>query len=1168
MTTESKRGAERLHPPLDENQLAAMPWQDFEVFAVRVVEAVYGGYKLSFNHTNFSHDRGRDGEAEFLLGIDLERDFQIVVRLWVEVKKRSTENIGKKDLSSHLVDATLQSATKIIFVTNRDFSEHLDDWLSEFGRRTGVQYQLINGKKLLDIYNQFVRRTQTLSPCDNEGITSDRPGTSNEEVSELHVDCWFSLNPSDARPNSLREGIVHARPDRPIYLIVEIGVGRTIRPFPGRLEVHLPNSNAATIYPYSPPSRRGSLFSPGDIVYKVFVIWPQKRGRWAQDDFVIDIVTDVRHEAAVAFRNTCEVQAFELREARIRTQQKARGRLEELLLQWERVRGFSAAALVAPPGVGKSRVLARTREYCSRRGLSEFYVDCEAIRTDLDFLGALVRELLPLPRTFFDRDLQEAVEAWCVDVGIEEESARQLAEDICTKSSTGSMLPPAARVEALLAVLTFSTGRRPLVLLIEDLHKAAPSLINLLSNLASQQTTLGTLGLFMLAATRPFPNTSVESGTAWSSEIHKLVDREGCELLELRRPTLQESRQLLSLTIPSLASHHQRSILRQAGTTPFHIREAVLYLLAKRVLTPAPEFTDDALQLADPRGLSKLLTAEKLRRATELRLQIIVNQHPEGLRDLLLAGATYGRSFPLGSTLKAIGIEDSRNLDEMLEVCSQWSILTLIPSNVDHLEFDHDLVRLSVLQSSPLRRRRKLAALILRAVDESVPTGVRCSLAFQAGISDECLAATRQGAVEARREGRFADVVELNQLAIRILDSDLAAEAYALDDLDDGAPFFDEAVHSSPPCPIENWDRERIQEAVLALLLDSLNCLNSVGSGTGNLSERFLSEARMLAEKLGRIGDTARLLDLEGRMWFGREDFTKAEALHDMAEELLVRQGEDFRQQRASNLVRLAIVLRRQGQIDESLSTLRKALSCRTPGNWILLSKVRSNLGAAYLRSDWSKARHHWAKQVQLAERRHLPSRVVHGLASLSFLDLFEGYPEEAFQKIATALEMAEDLRMDNQIVRLTLNLSVYYLLTGQARAAVETLFKAEEAALRHNIIRRLWRVMANLATAHEVMGDLGNAYTRDLQTLRLLTKSANMPRPGRRILPFVNILLRAREHRKMWAGLLDGGWAKESSEAQRFAQAVLSGEEAELPQLLGRYCVSLPPGRRFLLTE
>jgi hypothetical protein len=199
--------------------------------------------------------------------------------------------------------------------------------------------------------------------------------------------------------------------------------------------------------------------------------------------------------------------------------------------------------------------------------------------------------------------------------------------------------------------------------------------------------------------------------------------------------------------------------------------------------------------------------------------------------------------------------------------------------------------------------------------------------------------------------------------------------------------------------------------------------------------------------------------------------------------------------------------------------------------------------------------------------------REAHALASLSFINLFDGREAEGRRQSEQALEIARAGGFDNTRLRCDLNLSVSSLLEGNPEAALHYLNEAESIAVQHQIGRRLWRVYANLATAYEMCGRMEKASARDLQTLTSL-KAATWDgdavlRRGRTALALINIALRAELAPELYGPILSSALKPETALALReVAAKVAAGEPCHLDDIALKYLVNLNGRRRFLLTE
>jgi len=311
---------------------------------------------------------------------------------------------------------------------------------------------------------------------------------------------------------------------------------------------------------------------------------------------------------------------------------------------------------------------------------------------------------------------------------------------------------------------------------------------------------------------------------------------------------------------------------------------------------------------------------------------------------------------------------------------------------------------------------------------------------------------------------------------------------------------------------------------------------------------------------------------MEGRLMFERDDLIGAIARHKEAEKIFASLDTEKIADRAENLVRLAICLRQMGCRDDSLRTLKQALKYRVKSDWALLNKVRSNTGAAYLLSDWKKVRHHWERQLRSARVHGLLPRQAHALASLSFINLFDGRRIEGRHQAEQALGIARAQGLDNTRLRCDLNLSVSCLMEGNIMASLHYLNEAESIAIEHQIGRRLWRVYANLATTHELCGDMERARARDLQTITALNAKSwegdSVLKRGRHLLPLINIAFRSNISPTLYAPIFLRVRPETAIAVQKVAAKLAVGDQSQLDETLLKYLVVLEGRSRFLLTE
>jgi Restriction endonuclease len=1137
--------------------LSRLSPNEFELFSLLVISSIYGRNGLKFEHTPFTHDGGRDADAQYILGVGLDEALQMQFRIWLEVKQRRKTHVGKKDVGSHLVDASIEHAQTIIFVTNTSFSRNLTGWLSSFSKRTGIQHKLIDGADLIDYAARYLAEADATPASAISALEVEPPITPASAI------CWFSLSPFDVHSKMAPHRVI-TRQGRPLYLNVELTVPRNQQPFRARLLVRSEQLGAAACHPHTLSSTDERLFVSGDIVTAVYNIWPHPGRAWSAADFQVVLESAAKVTIAPTFLNEFELEYLSLPDIALPTQQEAFAALLRETSIWRNEPAARTALLVAPPGAGKSHLLGKLRRKLASERVDEIYIDCETVRDDRGFFRQVVQDLLPLPSAILDAELRESIRHWCDTVGIGADAAHDVVEDLCGADDRASRLAPRHRAELLSLLLGQRSSVLPQVVIVEDLHKAAPSLLSLLWQLASVVRDRGCGRIFFIFCTRPYATDTSELRTEWLAQLGKLATSEAATLLSLDQPPRSAAAQFLSAAVEGLQAYHIEQILTAVGSSPYALRESLLYLLLEEVLE-VRSGASQLLSVVNPLRLTDICASPKLQQATQERLQILFRNHPEWLRRFLLAGAAYGRAFPSPVIARALGIPDDDALDQAVETCGRWSVATGLMDRRNWIEFDHDLIRDAVLRIATPRQRQRVSGALYEQLKHEAPEGMLARIAYQAGLAADALEHATKAAREAKRSYRLEDVVELNQLAIQTLDPDMARLSVP----DPTAEYgfrLDSAIRFATPARVADMQPEEIDRRVLHLLIENLDCLASIGSGSSGLSASTLSEAYMIATRAGEPEAEAHLAALEGRLRFERDEVEKALELHQLAEERFARAGVKRSRARAENFTRLAICYRTLGEQERSFEHLRLAMRACVRGEWSILNKIRNNAGAIFLRSDWAVTRIQWEKELAHARRHHLDARVVHALLGLSFLDLFERDLEAGVHKTRQAIEIIHRLRLDNQSVRAALNMSVYHIMRGDYDQAFMWLQDGEKTALRHRIGRRLWRVVSNMATVHELRGETRLCAIRDRQAANLLLRSseADAPTPyGRQILALVNLLLR----RNSGIGAEDPAPSL-PSETFVYAAIVERQRVGQLPDLMENYCVDLPVGRRFLLTE
>jgi tetratricopeptide (TPR) repeat protein len=258
---------------------------------------------------------------------------------------------------------------------------------------------------------------------------------------------------------------------------------------------------------------------------------------------------------------------------------------------------------------------------------------------------------------------------------------------------------------------------------------------------------------------------------------------------------------------------------------------------------------------------------------------------------------------------------------------------------------------------------------------------------------------------------------------------------------------------------------------------------------------------------------------IAGTRAFERDEVMASIHAHEEAERLLTKQGDTL--VRANNLLRLSIAQRQHRRSTQARTTLKRAHRIAGAKSPDLLVRLTLNAGANFLATDLVKTARYWRAALRIATNVGLVDRRVHAMIDVGYLDLLLGKDDDAAAHLANGLELAREHELENSALRAASNLACVHLLRGDITRAVELLRFAEVVGLNLEIGRRLWRVRSNLATAYEASGDLPRAYNLDAQFVtKLLRVPGATSAAARRVLPILNILLRAKEHPE-YAGLL-----------------------------------------------
>jgi pilus assembly protein CpaF len=320
------------------------------------------------------------------------------------------------------------------------------------------------------------------------------------------------------------------------------------------------------------------------------------------------------------------------------------------------------------------------------------------------------------------------------------------------------------------AIFDFLTGvqaKRPLLIVLDDLHWADDATVLLLRDLAervagSHMVVIGTYWDSELDSARPF-------GTVLS----RLLRRRRAQRIALGPLSERAVEKIVAGVVETALSPVQVTGIQAATEgNPLFVEQSALYMAESETMLGGSgrvqsSFTEEDLELAQSvRGL----IGRRLERLSE------------PAQRMLVAAAVVGRDFDIG-LLEAFGELSGHELREALEEATRGRFLTAARS--DRYRFAHDLIRQRVLAVLPLPRQQAYHLAVADTLERVYGKSANERAAeigqhlYQAGTSaDPQRTATflGQSANNALAVAAFEDVLRLVEATLALLPADSKRE--------------------------------------------------------------------------------------------------------------------------------------------------------------------------------------------------------------------------------------------------------------------------------------------------------------------------------------------------------------------------------------------------------
>ena len=441
------------------------------------------------------------------------------------------------------------------------------------------------------------------------------------------------------------------------------------------------------------------------------------------------------------------------------------GDLDVVLKAFQRSREGSgqAVAVTSDPGIGKSRLLYEFRKSITNEDVFILEGKCLSFSRTVAYhpIIDILKSLYNIDERQTDAQIKEKLAAGVSALKIDSRhSLPYLLELLAVKDSGIDMVKttPEARREwinaALISMVVAQARRKPLILVIEDLHwvdaASREAISELLESIHAERVLL-------LLTYRP------EFVPDWStkSNFHQIV---------LGRLSEDNSLSMAChlLETQAVGSDIARQILEKTEGVPFYIEEFVRSLKDFNITWSSDEGTgEDALRI--PSTIQDIIMA---------RVDIL----PEAARQIIKTGSVIEREFSRALISKASGLE-SESLAAGLTALKRAELIYQRGAGADAAYYFNHALTMEVVYTSLLSsQKQKIHGNVARALEALYPEGLdeySATLArhfSEAGFFEEAADYAKAAAKRAMRSGAYLDAIAQSQSQVHALEQLLVSE--------------------------------------------------------------------------------------------------------------------------------------------------------------------------------------------------------------------------------------------------------------------------------------------------------------------------------------------------------------------------------------------------------
>lgn len=367
---------------------------------------------------------------------------------------------------------------------------------------------------------------------------------------------------------------------------------------------------------------------------------------------------------------------------------------------WRRVQAGERrfVLVVGEPGVGKTRIASRVAQAAHASGGTVLYgrADEDMLAPYQPFVEALHHHVSQTPLS----ELEVSLGAELSELGrLIPELSRHMPE--LREPLLGDAETQRFRLfETVVRLLAHAASRRPLLLVLDDLHWADRTTLQLLRHVlrAPAPTRLMVLGTYRDVEVVPSHHLAELLADLRREQLFDRVALAGLD--ETETAALVSSR-LDAEAAPAFVER----LHRQTAGNPFFIGEALRSLAESG--SPAHDRSDDQEQALErmgvPEGVGEVIV-RRLSRLSELTVWV------------LSAASAIGREFDLGVLAATLQVDEDELIAGLEEAMGAGLVLEL-PDGADRFAFCHALVRQTLYERQAVARRVRLHRRIAEALE-------------------------------------------------------------------------------------------------------------------------------------------------------------------------------------------------------------------------------------------------------------------------------------------------------------------------------------------------------------------------------------------------------------------------------------------------------------------